>query len=318
MHLITHAENSVSTLELRRHVGVSWPTAWLIKPKLSQAMFERGQDHQLNGRVEVDEAYLGGERHGGKPGYRSPNKFSFVAAVQTSESGQPVLMCLAPYPFTKHAIAALAAQPFAARVSLVTDLLECFPALQRAGILHEPHVADGGPAGVAHSKYAKCAHRYLVQPLACQCPITVLGLNASTASVTSAIDAMPANRSPVNSRCRGQTPAVVVALDCHRVMLASAAAAGREGPSEFIDCAVDFLACKTYGLARCDIPRSQCQRRVPRGLVPGSGSADFSVVLNRTLKTAPGAAFSAEMVQPWARAIARQIDNPRPAPSSRR
>jgi len=35
-------------------------------------------------RIEIDDAYLGGERHGAKPGRGSPNKVSFIAAVQTT------------------------------------------------------------------------------------------------------------------------------------------------------------------------------------------------------------------------------------------
>ena len=31
MHLLTQAKNNVSALELMRHLGVSYPTAWLVK-----------------------------------------------------------------------------------------------------------------------------------------------------------------------------------------------------------------------------------------------------------------------------------------------
>jgi transposase-like protein len=36
MQLITQAKNNVSALELKRHLGVSYPTAWLIKHKLME------------------------------------------------------------------------------------------------------------------------------------------------------------------------------------------------------------------------------------------------------------------------------------------
>ena len=150
MHLITQAKNGVSALELMRHVGVSWPTAWLMKHKLLQVMFEREESRQLTGRVEIDDAYLGGEHHGGKPGRGSPNKTPFVAAVQTTESGAPVLICLAVCPFTKDAIEAFAAKSLAAPATLVSDGLGCFTAVQGMGILHEPHVTGGGAASVQH------------------------------------------------------------------------------------------------------------------------------------------------------------------------
>ncbi len=73
-HLMTQAKNNVSALELKRHLGVSYPTAWLLKQKIMQVMVDREQWRQLTGRVEIDDAYLGGEVHGGKVGRGSPIK----------------------------------------------------------------------------------------------------------------------------------------------------------------------------------------------------------------------------------------------------
>ena len=36
MWLITQSKNSISTLELSRHIGVKWDSAWLMRQKLSQ------------------------------------------------------------------------------------------------------------------------------------------------------------------------------------------------------------------------------------------------------------------------------------------
>src|SRR5665213_1314811 len=41
MHLLTQAKNNVSALELHRHLGVSYPTAWLMKHKLLEVMRQR-------------------------------------------------------------------------------------------------------------------------------------------------------------------------------------------------------------------------------------------------------------------------------------
>ena len=38
MHLLTQAKNNVSALELKRHLGVSYPTAWLVKHKVMEVM----------------------------------------------------------------------------------------------------------------------------------------------------------------------------------------------------------------------------------------------------------------------------------------
>ena len=114
MHLLTQAKNNVAALELMRHLGVSYPTAWLIKHKIMEVMRQREERRYLTGRVEIDDAYLGGELPGGKPGRGSENKVSFVAAVQTTESGAPVFACFSQRPFTKESLLDFAAKSLAA------------------------------------------------------------------------------------------------------------------------------------------------------------------------------------------------------------
>jgi len=186
MHLMTQAKNCVAALELMRHLGVSYPTAWLVKHKLMEVMYVREQGRRLTARVEIDDAYLGGECSGGKPGRGSPNKVAFVAAVQTTESGEPVFVCLSKRAFTKESIRAFAEQSLAAPATLVSDGLGCFSAVQGTGILHEPHTTGGGAASTKHRSFQavntvlgnlktalagtyhafgfeKYAHRYLAQ-----------------------------------------------------------------------------------------------------------------------------------------------------------
>lgn len=153
MHLMTHAKNNVSALELKRHLRVSYPTAWLLKQKIMQAMTLRESDRQLTGRVEIDDSYLGGEVQGGKADCGSPKKLPFVAAVQTTESGQPALICLSQRLFTKESIQAFAARSLAAPATLVSDGLGCFTAVRGTGILHEPHVTGGGVARARHPAF---------------------------------------------------------------------------------------------------------------------------------------------------------------------
>jgi len=153
MHLLTQAKNNVSSLELMRHLGVSFPTAWLVKHKLMEVMFLREQPRQLTGRIELDDAYLGGQRQGGTPGRGSENKVGFVAAVQTTESGQPVLMCLSRRAFTAESIRQFAEQSLAAPATLVTDGLGCFTAVRARGLHHEQHVTGGGAASAKHPSF---------------------------------------------------------------------------------------------------------------------------------------------------------------------
>jgi hypothetical protein len=118
-----------------------------------EAMLLRAEARQLTGRVEIDDAYLGGEVQGGKAGRGSPNKVPFVAAVQTTESGQPVLMCLSRRPFTKESVQDFAQKSLAAPATLVSDGLGCFKAVQGMGILHGPHTTGGSAASARYPSF---------------------------------------------------------------------------------------------------------------------------------------------------------------------
>ena len=47
IYLVTHAKNGISAMELRRQLGVSYPTGWKIKHKLMEAMQERDSQYLL-------------------------------------------------------------------------------------------------------------------------------------------------------------------------------------------------------------------------------------------------------------------------------
>ena len=91
---LTQSKQGISSIELGRRLGVTQTTAWKIKHKLKQVMLERDGDKSLTGRVEIDDAYLGGQRRGGKRGRGAPGKTPFVAAVETTSEGKPVRMKL--------------------------------------------------------------------------------------------------------------------------------------------------------------------------------------------------------------------------------
>ena len=118
--------------------GVCYRTAWLVKHKLMEVMRLREDGRQLTGRVEIDDAYLGRERSGGKVGRGSENKVSFVAAVQTTEDGQAELACLGLLPFTSEAVSDFAARSLVRPVTVVSDGLTCFITTEQAGV-HERH-----------------------------------------------------------------------------------------------------------------------------------------------------------------------------------
>lgn len=152
MHLLTQAKNNVSALELMRHLGVCYKTAWLVKHKLLEVMTRREDGRVLEGRVEIDDAYLGGERPGTR-GRGSENKISFLAAVQTSADGRPMFLSLKRLPFTKEAIAAWANQSLATSTYALSDGLKCFGALKTTVAHHDVHVMGGGREAVKHPAF---------------------------------------------------------------------------------------------------------------------------------------------------------------------
>lgn len=144
IYLISQAKTGLSALALKRQLGVSYPTAWLMHHKLMQVMAEREERYVLEGKVQVDDAYLGGERSGGKVGRGSENKVPFVAAISLSEDGRPLRARLTPVPgFTLKAIAAWAKDHLAPETAVFSDGLACFGAVTEAGCSHHPTVMAG-------------------------------------------------------------------------------------------------------------------------------------------------------------------------------
>ena len=146
---MTQTKQGISSIELGRRLGVRQNTAWTIKHKLKQVMMERDASKQLTGRVEIDDAYVGGERTGGKRGRGAPGKTPFVAAVETTPEGKPVRIKLGRVEgFTGKAISAFARRNFHPGCAVVSDGLHCFGGVTAAGCAHEAIITGSGPAAV--------------------------------------------------------------------------------------------------------------------------------------------------------------------------
>lgn len=187
MYLLGQSKTNLSALELMRHLGVSYPAAWRMKHKLMQAMAEREAGRKLGGIVQLDDAYLGGERNGGKAGRGSENKRPFVIAVETTEDGRPRHAAIDPVPgFTKAALSDWIARRLHPGADVYSDGLGAFRALEAE---HAHTVIEGsGRArceeqnarwvnvvlsnlkrsldGAYHAfRFAKYAHRYLAETM---------------------------------------------------------------------------------------------------------------------------------------------------------
>jgi hypothetical protein len=142
--LMSQSKNNIAALDLKRQLGVSFPTAWRVKHKLMQVMAERQAGRALQGEVVIDDAYLGGERRG-KAGRGSENKVPFVAAVQLSAEGHPQVARFDPVMgFTKEAIGQWAERYLCVSTRVVSDGLSCFPAVAQVGAVHMSEVVGAG------------------------------------------------------------------------------------------------------------------------------------------------------------------------------
>lgn len=146
LYHMTQTKQGISSLELGRRLGTTQTTAWKIKHKLAQVMLERDANKPLKGRVEMDDAYLGGQRSGGKTGRGSPGKMPIVAAVETTRDGKPVRLKIRRIKrFQKKRITDMAKRMIEAGSTVVTDGLACFRGVADAGCHHAPVVVAKAP-----------------------------------------------------------------------------------------------------------------------------------------------------------------------------
>jgi hypothetical protein len=147
---LTQTKQGISSIESGRRLGVTQTTAWKIKHKLKQVMLERDATKRLTGRIEIDDAYLGGERHGGKRGRGAPGKTPFIAAVETTAAGKPVRLKLRRV--TSFCAASIAKRSLDPSCSFVSDGLWCFAGGTAAGCTHQVVKTGSGAQGGTHAE----------------------------------------------------------------------------------------------------------------------------------------------------------------------
>jgi len=82
---VTTQKTGASAMGLRQVLGLgSYKTAWTWLHKIRTAMVNPNRT-KLSGTVEVDECYIGGEKHGGKRGRGAENKSIVAVGVEILE-----------------------------------------------------------------------------------------------------------------------------------------------------------------------------------------------------------------------------------------
>ncbi len=66
IYLIGASKKGISAHQLHRMLGVTYRSAWFMAHRLRYAMSVEPMASKLSGVVEVDEAYIGGKRKGGR------------------------------------------------------------------------------------------------------------------------------------------------------------------------------------------------------------------------------------------------------------
>jgi hypothetical protein len=154
MYLLTQNKKGISAMALHRQLGISYNAAWRVKHKLMQVMLERDQGKPLSGFIEVDDAYLGGERSGGKRGRGAAGKTPFIAAVETTATGQPTRIKLSVVKgFRTREIKAWGHQNLLPGSTVISDGLACFNIVTEVGCQHDRIVCGGGRAAVEEPEF---------------------------------------------------------------------------------------------------------------------------------------------------------------------
>jgi len=87
IYLVGADKGGLSALRLAKFLGVSWLTAHRMLRKLRVAMGDRGRGYKLTDFIELDDAYVGGKRSGGKRGRGAEGKRAVLIAVEKREKG---------------------------------------------------------------------------------------------------------------------------------------------------------------------------------------------------------------------------------------
>src|SRR5687768_5690541 len=111
--LISSAKNGISSYELHRAIGVTQKTAWFMLHRIRLAMQAGGFEKKFQGRVEVDETFIGGQARYMHKAKREKamrgmvagrwHRTAVVGAIQRGENGEPSQVAARVIPNTRRA-----------------------------------------------------------------------------------------------------------------------------------------------------------------------------------------------------------------------
>jgi transposase-like protein len=130
-------KKGISAMMLRKEIGVSYPTAWIMLQKIRHAMASDERDRVLHGTVELDDAYLGGFRSG-THGRGAKGKTPFYVAAEVTPSGGLGSASLQPTRrLNKRSAESFAQTRLDGACRVRTDGLSIYQGLGALGYVHE-------------------------------------------------------------------------------------------------------------------------------------------------------------------------------------
>lgn len=142
--LIASDKRGYSALLLSKQIGVDYVTAWAMLQRIRHGMAKRDMQYQLSGLVEMDELFIGAPTEGQKRG-RGTDKTPVLVAVSFLKSkNEKEYVGFARLKAVENIDIPTVVQ-FTKTVvkpgSIVrTDGLPVYPALEKYGFKHDPHI----------------------------------------------------------------------------------------------------------------------------------------------------------------------------------
>ena len=136
IYLITQNKKSVSSLYLMRHLDVTYPTAWLLHQKITEAMSQQEQTNLLQGIIHVDDGYLGG-RQSGVRGRGASGKIPFITALSFRNNKPHQLKLSLVSRFSIKAIRSWGKRSINTGSMIYSDALPGFAGLARDDVTHQ-------------------------------------------------------------------------------------------------------------------------------------------------------------------------------------
>lgn len=141
-------KKGIAAMELAKQLGVAYQTAWTMLHKLRSAMLQRNERYVLQGVVQVDETYVGGEEPG-RIGRGVKTKTPVAVAMQVNGDGKPGCLAMARVKrVNANCLRRFVRKTVQKGATLHTDGWSAYQTVAKAGYEHRRDPTRSGAAAV--------------------------------------------------------------------------------------------------------------------------------------------------------------------------